>query len=122
MSKTEYNLNLAKGKYPISECWNNKGKLMESIGYLRAIKDYFPALDSKGEITDEMIARIDMYIDLEKNGANRDETQWHVIPAYKDLSIAKCAEIINDATSHGYEFKIENGNILYRLLPNPYQE
>lgn len=121
MNKTECNLNLVRGKYPIHECWNSAKKLNESIGYLKCLKDYFPALDFRNEITNEIMNRLNMAIDLLKNGM-RDESQWNVIPAYDDLNVASVSAIINDATSHGYEFKIENGQILYRLTENPYQE
>ena len=121
MDKANYNLNLVKEKYPIHECWNSYRKLNESIGYLKCLKDYFPALDSNQAITNEIVNRINMGIDVLKNG-QRDEHEWNVIPAYSDLNVASISAIINDATSHGFEFKIENGEILYRLTDNPYQE
>ena len=121
MKKTEYNLNLVREKYPIHVCWNSAQKLNESIGYLKCLKDYFPALDTYGDITRELIDRLNMAIDVLKNG-HRDESQWNVIPAYSDLNTASISAIINDATAHGYEFKIEDGKILYRLTENPYQE
>ena len=121
MNKTEYNLNLFREKYPVHSCWNSARKLNRSVGYLECLKEYFPALDTHGEISSEIINRLNMLIDLEKNG-NRDETMWNVIPAYSDLNIQSVSAIINDATAHGYEFKIEDGKILYRLRENPYQE
>lgn len=121
MDKANYNLNLARKKYPMHLCWNSTQKLNESIGYLKCLKEYFPALDINGEISSEIRNRLCVTIDLLKNGV-RDESQWHVIPAYDDLNVASVSAIINDATSHGYEFKIENGQILYRLTENPYQE
>lgn len=121
MVKTEYNLNLVRERYPFHLCWNSVSKLNESIGYLKCLKDYFPALNVNGDISWEIDIRLSMAIDILKNGV-RDETHWNVIPAYNDLNMSSVSAIINDATSHGYEFKIEDGKIFYRIRQNPYQE
>ena len=123
---TSENLKLVTDKYPLYLIRNNTNLLFESIGALKMLQTYFPALDAKCEIQNE----INLRLQFAHESLYMNEILWNRIPAWENLTMEQFNQFVNDAESHGYEFKVEYGTVFYRMKPrlsqdigdNEYQE
>ena len=111
---TTENLQAITDQYPLFVIRNNTPLLFESIGALKTLRQYFPALDAHGEITNEITSRLQ----FAHEWLHLNETIWNRIPAYENLTIKQFFDFVNDAESHGYEFKVQNGVVFYRMRQN----
>lgn len=115
---TSENLKLVTDKYPLYLIRNNTNLLFESIGALKMLQTYFPALDTKCEIQTEITTRLQ----FAHESLYMNETLWNRISAYENLTIKQFFDFVNDAESHGYEFKVQNGVVFYRMRQDEPQD
>ena len=115
---TTVNLQSITGQYPLFVIRNNIPLLFESIGALKTLRQYFPALDAHGEITNEITSRLQ----FAHEWLHLNETIWNRIPAWENLTMTQFYAFVNDAESHGYEFKVQNGVVFYRIRQDDYKD
>lgn len=115
------NMDVFREKYPLWYCTSNEYITAESIGYLRCLKTYFPALNARNAIDNEIAIRTQW---LAQTIEGVDDEQWHTIPEEIYVSMDNLKRFIDDASSDGYEFRITGGRVEFRVhvFDNPYQE
>ena len=121
---TSENLKQILDKYPLFMVRNNTNLLFESIGALKTLQTYFPSLDAKCEIQDE----INLRLQFAHETLLINEYNWNLIPAWNNLTMEEFTRFVADGEANGYEFRVTNSRVYYRVhqttttSDNPYQE